>query len=314
MTVPAMQSFCKPKSAFTLVELLVVIAIIAMLVTLLLPSVQAAREAARRTQCINNLRQVGLALINLHDAQNKLPPSRYRNRYPSWFAIILPYVEGQAEYRLWSLDKPYYDRANQQARETVIPTFRCASRASNDLTMEGNQDGPANTLGAMGDYVGNAGNNHNPDGQNFWRPKANGTLITADSFDDDSLWTGKWDSNITFKRISDGLSKTFFAGEKHVQLASTNRQGSMYNGDHQTNCARVAGLSVPIALGPNDRTACRSGAGCRFCVCDNFGSWHSVCNFVFGDGHVSGIPPATDLIVIDRLAVRNDGQPVSASY
>jgi type II secretory pathway pseudopilin PulG len=304
----------KCHSAFTLVELLVVIASIAMLVTLLLPSVQAAREAARRTQCINNLRQVGLALINLHDTQNKLPPSRYLNRYPSWFAIILPYVEGQSEYKLWSLDKPYYDRANQRARETVIPTFRCASRSSNDLTKEGNQDGPANTLGAIGDYVGNAGNNPQG-GQNYWRPHGgNGTLITADSFDDTELWDGKWDSKITFKRISDGLSKTFLAGEKHMTLDANDRQGSMYNGDHQTNCARVAGVSAPIALGANDRTTCRSGQGCQSCICDNFGSWHSVCNFVFGDGHVAGIPPATDLIVIDRLAVRNDGQPVSMDF
>ena len=119
---------------------------------------------------------------------------------------------------------------------------------------------------------------------------------------------------MTLKKISDGLSKTFFAGEKHVPLEGLDRQGSMYNGDHQTNCARVAGLSVPIALGPNDRTACRSGSGCRFCVCDNFGSWHSVCNFVFGDGHVAGIPPTTDLLVIDRLAVRNDDQPVSVGF
>lgn len=298
---------------FTLVELLVVIAIIAMLVTLLLPAVQSAREAARRTQCINNLRQVGLALINFHDTYNKLPPSRYLNRHPSWFALILPFVEGQNEFDLWTLDKPYYDPANQRARETVIPSFRCASRGSNPLTMEGNSDGPANTLGAVGDYVGNAGNNRGG-GQSYWRPKQNGVIFTAESFDELNLWNGRWDSKINFKRIPDGLSKTIFAGEKHMPLDSNQRQGSLYNGDHQTNCARVAGFTAPIALGSSDQTTCRSGQGCRFCVCDNFGSWHSVCNFVFGDGHVSGIPPATDLTVIERLAVRDDGQPVSTDF
>ena len=305
-----MKSHQKTRLGFTLVELLVVIAIIAMLVTLLLPAVQSAREAARRTQCINNLKQTGLALINFHDSQNKLPPSRFRNRHPSWFAIILPYIEGQNEFKLWQLDRTYYDRQNQIARETVIPTFRCASRTSNDLTMEGNSDGPASTLGAIGDYVGNAGNNVNGRSGNFWRPGANGVLVTADSFDDDSLWNGKWDSKITFKRIPDGLSKTIFVGEKHVTIEGLNRQGSMYNGDHQTNCARVGGVVSPIALGPSDVSGCQSGQGCRRCVCNNFGSWHSVVNFVFGDGHVAGLAPTTDLIVVDRLCVRNDGLPI----
>lgn len=302
------------RNGFTLVELLVVIAIIAMLVTLLLPSVQAAREAARRTQCINNLRQVGLALINMHDSQNKLPPSRYLNRYPSWFAIILPYVEGSSEYALWSLDRPYYDDANKLARETIIPAFRCASRTSNDLTQEGNSDGPASTLGAIGDYVGNAGNNRGG-GTSYWRSNGgNGTIVTAPSFDEEGLWDGQWDSNVTFKRITDGLSKTFFAGEKHVPLDSADKQGSMYNGDHQTNCARPAGFINPVALGANDRASCRSGSGCARCVCDNFGSWHSSCNFVFGDGHVAGITPSIDLLILERLAVRDDGQPISGDY
>ena len=88
---------------FTLVELLVVIAIIAMLVTLLLPAVQSAREAARRTQCSSGLRQIGLALLNFEGAYEKLPPSRFRNRHPSWFALILPFVEGAAEFQQWDL-------------------------------------------------------------------------------------------------------------------------------------------------------------------------------------------------------------------
>ena len=302
------------KSGFTLVELLVVIAIIAMLVTLLLPSVQAAREAARRTQCINNLRQTGLALINMESAVSKLPPSRYLNRYPSWFAIVLPYMEGSSEYKLWSLDKTYYHRDNKLARETVIAAFRCPSRTSNDLTQEGNQDGPASTLGAIGDYVGNAGNNPRG-GTTYWRSNGgNGVIVTAESFDQEGLWDGQWESNMTFKRITDGLSKTFFAGEKHVPLDGSDKQGSMYNGDHQTNCARVAGLSNPIARGANDRATCRSGNGCSRCVCDNFGSWHAACNFVYGDGHVSGVSPSVDLIVLDRLAERDDGEPITGEY
>ena len=106
--------------AFTLVELLVVIAIIAVLVSLLIPAVQSAREAARRTQCSNNLKQLGLALHNYHTAHEQFPPAQYiqidskaaGNPSPddwvrwSWFASILPYVEQMA------MAKTLYNRLN----------------------------------------------------------------------------------------------------------------------------------------------------------------------------------------------------------
>lgn len=295
-------------AGFTLVELLVVIAIIAMLVTMLLPAVQSARESARRSQCSNNLRQVGLALINFESAHGKLPPSRFKNRHASWFAIVLPFVEGTAELDLWDMSKTYYDRSNKRARETLIPVFRCAARNSIDLTIESISDGPTNTLGAVGDYAGNAGNN-NRGGNQFWRPGANGILVTAAMFDDDSNRSTDWESDITFKRITDGLSKTFFVGEKHIPVAKTDKQGSMYNGDHQPNCARVVGRVAPLANTLNDTTRCQTG------TCDTFGSWHpGVCQFVFGDGHVAAVPTSANVIVLDRLASRNDGQPASFDF
>src|SRR5215210_4645960 len=106
----------KPRSGFTLIELLVVIAIIGVLIALLLPAVQAAREAARRIQCTNNLKQLGLGLHNYHSANETFPPGGSRNPYdppnktdgsPSWsswsaHALLLPYLE----------QKPLYDAAN----------------------------------------------------------------------------------------------------------------------------------------------------------------------------------------------------------
>src|SRR5438477_7220646 len=116
------------RGGFTLVELLVVIAIIGVLVALLLPAVQAAREAARRMSCGNNLRQVGLALQNYHDVTNCLPVAR--NPYPlvhSALSRILPFVEQGNVHQLVDYTQPLTAAANQPALESPIKLFICPS-------------------------------------------------------------------------------------------------------------------------------------------------------------------------------------------
>src|SRR5438874_12503453 len=102
------------RSAFTLVELLVVIAIIGVLVALLLPAVQMARESARRTQCGNHLKQLGLASQNFNDARGWLPPARVSNdstdanlNWLTWAVLLMPYVEQQNLYSQWDITKAY---------------------------------------------------------------------------------------------------------------------------------------------------------------------------------------------------------------
>src|SRR5512142_416688 len=87
---------------FTLIELLVVIAIIAVLIALLLPAVQSAREAARRAQCVNNLKQIGLAVHNYHDANLTFPPARKGCCWGTWNIFILPYVEQTSGFNAWN--------------------------------------------------------------------------------------------------------------------------------------------------------------------------------------------------------------------
>ena len=121
--------FRRDAAAFTLVELLVVIAIIGILMALLLPAVQAARETARRMRCTSNLRQIGQALHNYHDSHGRLP---YASSYASvdtgtWAAFILPQIEQQPLYDQLDFNRPMFHPVNRDAVITVVPAYICPS-------------------------------------------------------------------------------------------------------------------------------------------------------------------------------------------
>lgn len=117
-------------SGFTLVELLVVIAIIGVLVALLLPAVQAARESARRMQCQNNLKQMGLAFHNHESAKGGFPPRRFsspRHGYTGWGLFILPYMEQTPLFDKYDFKYDFYDPKNQPVTETNLKVYICPS-------------------------------------------------------------------------------------------------------------------------------------------------------------------------------------------
>jgi prepilin-type N-terminal cleavage/methylation domain-containing protein len=140
-----------PHGGFTLVELLVVIAIIGILVALLLPAIQAAREAARRTQCANNLKNIGLAVHNYNSAQNKFPPgvvydtwvfSGTMNAYNGWSREIMSYAEDSALQQLYlpivnGVRIKVTDPSAKQFRETFVPLFHCPSDYESEVLIPG---------------------------------------------------------------------------------------------------------------------------------------------------------------------------------
>jgi prepilin-type N-terminal cleavage/methylation domain-containing protein/prepilin-type processing-associated H-X9-DG protein len=157
------------ESGFTLIELLVVIAIIAVLISLLLPAVQSAREAARRAQCTNNLKQLGLALHNYESANGAFPPAGQSSNYQvtppvnqyvdgaySVFPRILPFIEGGASFNAinFSLDYNDLSGANYTGASQVVSVFLCPSSPNASSGREGVGDPNASTVEAAGPGYG----------------------------------------------------------------------------------------------------------------------------------------------------------------
>jgi prepilin-type N-terminal cleavage/methylation domain-containing protein len=284
------------REGFTLVELLVVIAIIGILIALLLPAVQAAREAARRMQCSNNLKQNGFAIHMFHETKNEIPYSRL-DTWETWAVIIWPWLEQQAWFDQWDMSRNYY-RQKEEVRTVAIPSYFCPTRRSPGT--------PPASL--SGDILQGTTGPHVPGGLGDYSACIGDPSGRIDYYEGMNIPEGYGPGNgafrykgkpLRFRDITDGLSNTVFLGEKHIPNHNFGHapDASIYNGDHG-RCMTQLGVGAPIAKGP-------SGKG-------GFGSYHpGICQFVMGDGSVQAIAVSIDATTLGYLANRQDGAVIA---
>jgi type II secretory pathway pseudopilin PulG len=295
------------------VELLVVIAIIGILIALLLPAVQAARESARRTQCSNNLKQMGLAAQNMHDIKGFLPPSRVENEYLTWAVLLLPYMEQENFYEQFKVLETY---ANQDPLVTPhpVPTYFCPSRRKPDEAWSV-ANAASLPVGALSDYAACAGtgngngyaNNVNTNGV-MTRGRANPAGGTGTLID--------WRGEVKLADVLDGTSSTFLIGEKHQRADrkfGTGEDRCIYDSRNANNYRRYAGAAVN---GPEQYTLARDDIQTVVQGIDNrkFGSRHRdiCCQFVMCDGSVKAMREETSIVILGRLATRKGGEALGA--
>lgn len=314
---------------FTLIELLVVIAIIAILIALLVPAVQKVREAAARTQCVNNLKQVGLGLHNFHDTRKFFPPGCTTDQAPygtgggwgsSWKVFILPYIEQNAMYSKWQFTgSSGYTHANNMplTNNVTISVYRCPSSPIPDFYASSNNNG---AIQMMGSYTGIAGSSLvNANGSSNDINSGGGVLFNY--------------SKVTLTSITDGSSNTIVVGEQSDHIRDANNVpipgpytaitsqgphgwtmgsdstavGAAYGG-RTFNCTTLRWEINRRGLGDSGANGTGNNTGSNIPL----SSGHTGgCNVLLGDGSVRFLADTTSLNTLLYSAGRADGQVVS---
>jgi prepilin-type N-terminal cleavage/methylation domain-containing protein/prepilin-type processing-associated H-X9-DG protein len=267
---------------FTLIELLVTIAIVAILIGLLLPAVQAVREASRRTHCLNNLRQVSLALHNFEGSHGNLPPT-LSDQLNHWHVSVLPHLEQRALHEkvknglveIHPYDSPYFS--------ATISVLQCASNPDAGLVIESSGTG---AMFAFSDYCGVAG---------------------SDEVANDGVFVLVPSTPVKFRDVSSGLSNTLMLGERPPNPYE--HGVGMWLGSQW-----AAGASMSVTNGgqiepfPDDCDSARFSRGERFKPCSAFHHWSyhpGGGNFARADGSVAFMSYEIDTGTLLSLGKRN---------
>jgi prepilin-type N-terminal cleavage/methylation domain-containing protein/prepilin-type processing-associated H-X9-DG protein len=285
------------RGGFTLIELLVVIAIIAVLVGLLLPAVQKVREAAARTQCENNLHQIGLALHQYHDAARSFPPG-YVSGWDAngndtgpgwgWAAYLLPQMEQDGLYNALRFDQPIEAAVNDGARVMPIKSYVCPSDDAPPTFTAQRFDSAGRPIAsisqvASANYIGVFG-------------------VTEPGVDGEGVFFRN--SQVRIADITDGTSQTLMVGERAHALAPATWVGAI------TGAEIFPYNSSNMVLGHTGESN-----GVAPTEPNHFSSRHAGgVNFLFADGHVHFLTAAVSESVYQALSTRAGGEPVGGDF
>ena len=296
------------RRAFTLIELLVVIAIIAILVALLLPAVQQAREAARRIRCKNNLKQIGIALHNYHDLYETLPPgwiavddqglhSAHEGRSGvGWGTMILPQIDQGPLHDMFNADVSIADPANQSLRDTILPIYQCPSDPKPDKWEIEEEGSPGTVLAELptGNYISAFGTEELDGCENT---PGTAPVTGAGQCRGDGAFFHN--SRVRIRDVNDGLSNTLFTGERRTDPNLgwySTWVGMVPEGEEAFQ--RVLGSVDHV---PNDPHS-------HF---DDFSSHHEGgTHFLLGDGQVRFVTESIDHGLYQALGTIHNGETV----
>ena len=324
-----MQRNDQRRPGFTLVELLVVIAIIGVLIALLLPAVQAAREAARRTKCANNIKQIGLGLHNYEDTFRILP---YGNNYPepspavraapSWSTMLLPYIERKNHYDAFNFNQALNSAANTPAMTTSVPTYVCPSDGAARSGVLGSRctccpaGQPVRGMGLW--YPGSAGpvwqgaasclfcSNTNPSDGNF--------CCQGSAYGETGVGPGMFFRTrvgVRLAEVTDGLSNTILAGEslptQNMHISAFGRNMSIASTNIPINV-----MATPAQIPQDSMTDGQRHTINPHARLGGYKSFHpGGAQFVFGDGSVRLLRQSIDYRADCSLGTRGGGEVVN---